>query len=67
MRQINPSYLRTLSGITIMDELRYEEMYDRYNMTEKGKEINCLVIEWVTRNTPRLYGHVRIISETKMI
>lgn len=55
-------YLRVAFGITVMDELRYEEVYEKYNMIEMGEGINCGIIECVKRNTEMVWTSVKNVG-----
>ena len=66
IRAVEMTYLRAGVGVTRMDRISNEEVYERYGMAEEKPGVDCGVVEWVKRNALRWYGHVRRMPEERM-
>ena len=66
IRAVEMTYLRAGAGITRLDRVSNEEVYEGYGMMDKASGVNCGVVEWVKRNALRWYGHVRRMPEERM-
>ena len=58
--------MRAAIGVTRMDRVRIEEVYERCGMAERITGVNCGEAERVKRNALRWYGHARRMSEERM-
>ena len=66
IRAVEMIYLRAAIGVTRMDRVRNDEVYERCGMAEGLPGVNCGVVNWVNRNALKWYGHVRRIPEERM-
>lgn len=66
IRAVEITYLRAGAGVTRLDRVRNEEVYEGYGMADKASGVNCGVVEWVKWNALRWYGHVRRMPEETM-
>ena len=66
IRAVEMTYLRAAAGVTRLDRVRNEEVYERFGMEEGALGVRCGVVEWVKRNSLRWYGHVRRMTEERL-
>ncbi len=52
------SYLRGACGVSRLDGLSNENVYERCGMRGRGNGVGCGVVEWVKRSTLRWFGHI---------
>lgn len=50
IRTVDMNFLRAAVSITLMGEMRKEEVYEKYEMSEKAVGVNSGVVELVKRN-----------------
>ncbi len=67
IRAVEMSFLRAASGISIIERVSNERIYENFGMSEKKEGIKCGVVEWMKRNTLRWYGHVRRMEEDRLV
>ena len=61
------AYLRAGVGVTRMDRISNEDVFERYGMAEGAPGMNCGVVEKVKRSALRWYEHVWRMPEERMI
>ncbi len=60
------SYLRSACGVNRMDGMSNESIYERFGMCHVGVGKKCGVVEKVTRQMLKWFGHVERMEEGKM-
>ncbi len=63
IRAVEMSYMRGACGVSRWDRESNEDMYGRFGTSETAVGIDCRVVKWEKRSTPRWYGHVMRINE----
>ena len=66
IQAVEMSYLRGACDVSRWDRERNESVYERFGMEEKGRGINCGVVEWVKRNTLRWFGHIERMEKEEL-
>ncbi len=60
------SYLRSACGVSRMDGMSNENVYERFGMCHVGEGKNCGVLEEVKRQTLKWFGRMERMVESKM-
>ncbi len=60
------SYLRGACGVSRMDGMSNESVYERFGMCHVGEGERCGVVEEVKRWMLKCFGHVERMEEGKM-
>ncbi len=60
------SYLRSACGVSRMDGMSNESMYEDFEMCHVGEGRKCGVVEEVKRQTLKWFDHVERMEEGKM-
>ncbi len=60
------SYLRSACGVSTMDRMSNESVYDHFGMCHMGKRKKCGVVEEVKRQTLKWFGHMVRMEESQM-
>ncbi len=63
---VEMSYLRSACGVSRMDGMSNESVYERVGMCHVGEGKKCGVVEEVKRQTLKWFGHVQRMKEGKM-
>ncbi len=58
VRAVGMSYLRSACGVSRMDRMSNESMYERFGMCHVGEGEKCGVVEEVKRQTLKWFGHM---------
>ncbi len=53
MRAVEMSYLGGACGVSRLDGLRNESVYERCGTSGRGSGVGCGVVEWVKKSTLR--------------
>ncbi len=67
MRAVEMSYLRGACGVSRLDGLSNECVYERCGMRGHGSGMGYNVVEWVKRSTPRWFGHVERMGNEEFV
>ena len=67
IRAVEMSFLRAASGISIVEGVSNERIYENFGMSERKEGMSCGVMEWMKRNTLRWYGHVNRLEEDRLV
>ncbi len=59
-------YLRGACGVSRMDGMSNESVYERFGMCHVGEGKKCGVVEEVKRQTLKWFGHMERMEEGKM-
>ncbi len=60
------SYLRGACGVSRMDGMSNESVYERFGMCHVGEGKKCGVVEEVKRQTLKWFGHMKRMGKSKM-
>ncbi len=60
------SYLRSACGVSRMDGMSNENVYERFGMCHGGEGKKCGVVEEVKRQTLKWFGHMERMEESKI-
>ena len=52
---VEMTYLQAGVGVTRIDWISNEDVYERYGMAEVAPGVNCGVVEWVKRNASMVW------------
>ncbi len=66
VQAVEMSYLRSDCGVSRMDGMSNESVYEHFRMCHVGEGKMCGVVEKVKRQTVKWFGHVEQIEEGKM-
>ncbi len=66
MQAVEISYLRSACGVSRMDGMSNENVYERFGMRHVGEGKKCGVVEEVKRQTLKWSGHVERMEEGNM-
>ncbi len=65
MQAVEMSYLRSACGVSRMDGMSNESVYECFGMCHRGEGMKCGVVE-VKRQTFNWFGHMEQMEESKM-
>ncbi len=60
------SYLRSACGVSRMDGMSNESVYERFGMCHREERKKCGVVEEMKQQTLKWFGHVERMEESKM-
>ncbi len=66
MQAVEMSYLRSACGVSRMDGVSNESVYERFGMSHVGVRKKCGVVEEVKRQTLKWFGHMERMEKGKM-
>ncbi len=66
MLTVEMSYLRNACGVSRMDGMSNENVYEWFGMCHVGEGKKCGVVEEVKRQRLKWFGHVERMEEGKM-
>ncbi len=66
MQAVEMSYLRSTCGVSRMDGMSNESVYEHFGMCHVGEGKKCGVVEEVKRQTLKWFGHMERMEESKM-
>ncbi len=61
------SYLRSACGVSRMDGMSNESVYEHFGMCHVGEGKKCGVVEEVKRQTLKWFGHMERMEESEMM
>ncbi len=66
MQTVEVSYLRSACGVSRMDRMSKESVYERFGMCHVAEGKKCGVVEEEKRQTLKWLGHMERMEEGKM-
>ncbi len=66
MQAVEMSYLRSACGMSRMDGMRNESVYECFGMCHVSEGKKCGVVEEVKRQTLKWFGHMERMEEGKV-
>ncbi len=67
VRAVDLNYLRGACGVSRLDGLGNESVYERCGIRERGSGVGCRVVEWVKRSTLRWFGHIERMENEEFV
>ncbi len=66
VQAVEMSYLRHVCGVSRMDGMNNESVYEHFGMCHVGEGKKCGVVEEVKQQTLKWFGHMERMEESKM-
>ncbi len=66
VQAVEMSYLRSACGVSRLDGMSNESVYEHFGMCHVGEGKKCGVVEVVKRQTLKWFGHMERMGESKM-